>query len=250
MTEGERLKQEGIEKVSGNPSAAPWRAVATMTLRDLARSGRVFTSEDVTRVAGQPPTPNSVGAIMNAASRQGWIERVGFDKAERANQHAALISSWRGIPEKIPNREGVSPIRSPGRYVPPAGDPGCPIHGSTCRKVWHREDPPKPDCSCGEGPVGHSTTHTSTDKPGVVRISREGKTDQYMNIAATRAASAQAQVLQSREDEIARQKATPRVDPRSHRLTFGGPVLCRRCGGTGGTLWEGCYGCGGTGLTS
>lgn len=143
----------------------------------------------------------------------------------------------------------VSPVRSPGRYVPPGGDPGCPIHGSTCRKVWHREDPPKPDCSCGEGPVGHSTTHTSTDKPGVVRISREGKTDQYMNVAATRAASVQAQAVQSREDEIARQKATPRVDPRSHRLTFGGPVLCRRCGGTGGTLWEGCFGCGGTGLT-
>jgi hypothetical protein len=190
-------------------------------LRELALSGEAFTSEDVTSRAGQPPTPNSVGALMNTASRQGWIERIGFGQAERANQHAALISEWRGIPSRVPNVEAVSPLR---------GSP--------------------PDlCSCGEGPIGHSDTHTSTDKPGIVRISREGKTDQYMNVRATRAAAAQHQEQQRREDEVARKKATPRVDPRSHRLTFGGPVLCRRCGGTGGTLWEGCFGCGGTGLT-
>ena len=106
-----------------------------------------------------------------------------------------------------------------------------------------------PDCSCGRGPVGHTTEHESTDRPGIVRMIREGKTDQYLNLRAIEAQSRSDAVKATREDEQRRKAKTPRVDPSTHRLTFGGPVICRKCGGTGGSLLEACYMCGGTGLT-
>lgn len=130
---------------------------------------------------------------------------------------AALGISWSEAP------------RSPGRYVPPAGDPECPVHGSTCRKVWHRGDPPA--------------------DPNFRLIQRPGKPDQYLNVRKAEAQAQEAQAQQIREDGIAQRKRTPRLDPSTHRLVFGGPVLCRRCKGTGGNLLEMCFGCGGTGLT-
>lgn len=85
--------------------------------------------------------------------------------------------------------------------------------------------------------------------PNYRLVQREGKPDQYLNVRKAESQAANARLQASREEEVSRQKATPRVDPRSHRLTFGGPVLCRSCKGTGGSLWEACLRCSGTGLT-
>lgn len=93
---GVAAKAAGIARIDLRPEGQPWRAVADAVLLDLARTGGPFTSEDVTRVAGQPGHPNAVGALLNAAARRGLIARVGFVQADRANQHGALISQWRG----------------------------------------------------------------------------------------------------------------------------------------------------------
>jgi hypothetical protein len=95
-SEGARRKREGTERVGGRPQDAPWRAVAWSRLLDLARTGRPFTSEDVTRSVGQPSHPNAVGALLSNAARSGVIRRVGMVQAGRANQHAALIGEWEG----------------------------------------------------------------------------------------------------------------------------------------------------------
>lgn len=95
--EGRDLKNEGIDEINSNPAMAPWRAVARQAIIRLALSGREFTSEDVTDIVGQPGHPNAVGAVLNGAARAGLIYRVGFKGADRPNQHAALISVWRGI---------------------------------------------------------------------------------------------------------------------------------------------------------
>lgn len=136
----------------------------------------------------------------------------------------------------------VSPLR--GSYVAPAGDPDCPVHGSTCRKVWHRKG--LPDCSCGEGPVGHSTTHETTDKPGIVRIVREGKTDQYMNIGAVRAQHAAEMSAAAREEERKAREDGPRRVLRARDIPFGSRI-CSRCNGTGGTVRDACISCAGEG---
>lgn len=106
-----------------------------------------------------------------------------------------------------------------------------------------------PLCSCGRGRVGHTSAHEATDTPGVVRLVRPGKTDQYMNVAQAEANAEAAHRTWLREEEQKRLEATPRHDPREHRLTFGGPLPCRTCRGTGGTMAEACLRCGGSGLT-
>ena len=223
MNEGQQRKAEGIARISGNPMAAPWRAVAMRRLRELALTGETFTSEDVTAVAGQPPTPNSVGALLSGAARQGWIERVGFAPAERPNQHATIISEWTGVPGKVPNAAGISPVR---RFL----------------------------CSCGRGEIGHTTTHESTDTPGVVRIVRDGKTDQYMKVREVEAQAindaAAAQRAQARDDY----EKTPRHDPktllREGKVGIGGGRFCPRCDGTGGTIRDACIRCMGEGVVT
>lgn len=85
--------------------------------------------------------------------------------------------------------------------------------------------------------------------PNYRLVQRPGKPDQYINVRKAESQASTARLQQTREDEVSRQKQTPRVEPSTHRLTFGGPVLCRSCKGTGGSLWEACLRCSGTGLT-
>ena len=155
------------------------------------------------------------------------------------------------------SRQSVSGIRTRRSELAHAGeivDTGRKRVGSTGRRmiVWGTPGTPRSvppgQCSCGRGPVGHTDTHESTETPGIVRIVREGKTDQYMNVrrieaeteARTRAEKLQAET-KARDD-------APRVDPRSHRLVLGGPVPCRYCKGTGGTVRDACVYCAGEGV--
>jgi hypothetical protein len=204
LSEGQRRKREGIERIGENPAEAPWRARALPVLRDLARSGDEFTSEDVTAKVGQPPHPNSVGSLMNTASRQGWIRRSGFVQAERPNQHAALVSRWIGVPDRVPG-------------------PGM--------------------CSCGRGPVGHTAIHESTDTPGIVRVIREGKTDQYVDLRKAEAEVVAAQRI--RQAEARSPERSFVLHPRP--VPFFGRLFCPKCGGKGGTNVEPCRSCEGTG---
>jgi len=180
-----------------------------------------------------------MGALVNTgeknstpSGRPAWIYRA----VTRAESDAA-----QGIVRVDPLPPGsppVSPLRSPGRYEAPQGDPTCPVHGSTCRKVWHRADPaPGRPGSPQEGVPDH-----------LVRLEREGKADVYVNPRKAEASSRDAARAATAEEERQRKIATPRVDPASHRLTFGGPLPCTKCDGTGGNLWEGCIYCGGKGL--
>ena len=102
-------------------------------------------------------------------------------------------------------------------------------------------------CSCGRGPVGHTTAHQTTDKPGVVRVVREGKTDQYLNIAQVEAAALQGRLDATREEERQRMLKTPRTVVRARDLSLGDRI-CRHCGGTGGNLLDACLYCGGAGV--
>jgi len=101
-------------------------------------------------------------------------------------------------------------------------------------------------CSCGEGEIGHTTTHESTDMPGIVRLVREGKTDQYMNIKATRSRAASDNRKYEAEQERKRMLHTPRVAVEDRPSAFG-TVVCRTCNGTGGNQIDKCWTCSGTG---
>lgn len=98
LPEGERRKTNGIAHTA-TPGNAVWRARAKDIIAGLALQRIEFTSEDVTERVGMPPgsSNSAVGSLMNAAAKRGTIRWTGrMAKAERPNQHAALLKVWRG----------------------------------------------------------------------------------------------------------------------------------------------------------
>jgi hypothetical protein len=93
---GDDLRDAGIAAVLASTDLE-WRVAAERQLEDLARSGERFTSEDLTRVVGVPPSPNAVGAVVNGAARRGLIRPVGFTNATRPSQHSATLRVWEGV---------------------------------------------------------------------------------------------------------------------------------------------------------
>lgn len=93
LAEGERLKAEGIAKVSGHTETdykSRFEAVV------LSLTG-AFTIEDVTCQIGRPCNhPNAIGAMMNGLAKRGLIYKTGsFVKAKRSVRHAGMIAEWR-----------------------------------------------------------------------------------------------------------------------------------------------------------
>lgn len=121
--DGEQLGLELGEahKVQGQSYAlagAPeWRHRAERRVLVLAVTRRPFTSEQVTSEVGLPTGEvgmnknNAVGALMAECARRGWIRRVGYDKAHRASQHAAVLAVWEGTTaaDRAAQRAGVTP---------------------------------------------------------------------------------------------------------------------------------------------
>lgn len=77
----------------------------------------------------------------------------------------------------------------------------------------------------------------------ILKVEREGKTDQYVNLDRARAQALDAQRATAWEEQ-ARAASRPRVT--NLRIAFGEDV-CRYCKGTGGTTAEACWRCGGSG---
>lgn len=216
-------------------------AQVDLAIAEVARKGEPFTTDEVWAHLGAAfPVSKGMAARLNSAVRRGLIHSTGETRTSRRtgdHDHGQRLTVWVRS-ERRAEPPTVSPLRSPGRYEAPQGDPECPVHGSTCRKVWHRADPapgtPRPS---QEGVPDH-----------LVRLEREGKADVYVNPRKAQASSLDAARIATAEEERQRKIATPRVDPASHRLTFGGPLPCTKCGGTGGNLLDACIYCGGKGL--
>ena len=100
---GETLKETGqaFAVAGAYASHEEWVSAFNKRLDELAASGMLFTSEDVTATVGFYREPgmnrnNAVGALMTAAARHGTIERVGWVASRLPRQHGAAIAQWRG----------------------------------------------------------------------------------------------------------------------------------------------------------
>jgi hypothetical protein len=100
LAEGIRRKEEGQARASNGYSQLDnWPHRFDTTVEMLAQRRVPFTSEDATAITGLPPagSPSAVGARMTAAAKRGIIRKTGrYVKAERPNQHAAVIAEWIG----------------------------------------------------------------------------------------------------------------------------------------------------------
>jgi hypothetical protein len=95
---GEALRDIGIERAgSGQPVVveALWREKARAAIVSLAKKSYFFTAEDVRKEAGDPPTPNSMGAALRSAYQAGIIIPASVTIAARPSRHSSLMRSWR-----------------------------------------------------------------------------------------------------------------------------------------------------------
>ena len=98
--EGERRKQEGIDRVLEN-AASHWKAVAASEILALAQTGEPFTIDalkaKVRPVAGEPHHYNAWGGVVNRAARRKLIRMTGrLVASAQATCHAHKNPEWEG----------------------------------------------------------------------------------------------------------------------------------------------------------
>jgi hypothetical protein len=76
-----------------------YRERLTAAIKALAAGDDSFCSDDVRRLAGDPPdgdSPNLVGALINHALRSGLIHTIGWTRSARVVGHANLVGLYVG----------------------------------------------------------------------------------------------------------------------------------------------------------
>jgi hypothetical protein len=88
-------KAEGI--TLAKDSQLNWHNEAVICIRQMARTGKPFTAEDVVNEIGAPTGSGKViGAAFNTVARSGMIWRCGERPADRKSSHRRMLAVWRG----------------------------------------------------------------------------------------------------------------------------------------------------------
>jgi len=88
-------KAEGI--TIAKESQLNWHNEAVICIRQMARTGKPFTAEDVVNEIGAPTGSGKViGAAFNTVARSGMIWRCGERPADRKSSHRRMLAVWRG----------------------------------------------------------------------------------------------------------------------------------------------------------
>ncbi len=88
-------KDEGI--TLAKDSQLNWHNEAVICIRQMARTGKPFTAEDVVNEIGAPGGSGKViGAAFNTVARSGMIWRCGERPADRKSSHRRMLAVWRG----------------------------------------------------------------------------------------------------------------------------------------------------------
>ncbi len=88
-------KVEGI--TLAKDSQLNWHNEAVICIRQMARTGKPFTAEDVVNEIGAPGGSGKViGAAFNTVARSGMIWRCGERPADRKSSHRRMLAVWRG----------------------------------------------------------------------------------------------------------------------------------------------------------
>lgn len=94
-------RRNGLAQLPTTTTAVmDWDTAARHAIIELAGSGRMFTSEDVTDICGLPNAStananNRVGALVQAQARRLGLRRVGWEKARNPQANGRLLAVWR-----------------------------------------------------------------------------------------------------------------------------------------------------------
>ena len=93
--QGIMAKDEGI--TLARQSQLNWHNEAVICIRQMARTGKPFTAEDVVAEIGAPSGSGKViGAAFNTVARSNMIWRCGERPADRKSSHPRMLAVWRG----------------------------------------------------------------------------------------------------------------------------------------------------------
>jgi hypothetical protein len=97
FAQAEALKARG-QALADSSQPLAWKNNVDAVIAMLARSGRPFTSDDVSAITGDSPTGSqgAMGSRFTTAARRGIIVRVGYVKSRRPSVHAHPVAQWRG----------------------------------------------------------------------------------------------------------------------------------------------------------
>lgn len=75
-----------------------WKESANGIVRKVARERSLFTTDDVWRELGNPREPRAIGAVMQAAKRDGvCVPTNDWALSERVACHARPVRIWRSL---------------------------------------------------------------------------------------------------------------------------------------------------------
>jgi hypothetical protein len=95
---GEKLKQDGIDKVLANNEK--WRSDVSYIITQFIKKGKPFTAVDVRAAAvrcglPEPSHPNAWGAQVNNFARKKLIVKTGvYLKSKMDTRHSGLVAEW------------------------------------------------------------------------------------------------------------------------------------------------------------
>jgi hypothetical protein len=146
--DGRRARDTGIRSALDHRGANWDRQVIDQAVKHLARTGRVWSVDQLRSIL--PPVDGQLmGARILAAAKAGTIERVGTTTVRHAAGHARRVATWRGT--------GQPPPDTPQRPLPagPARPARCGLgylvasDGSCCPQHAEPENPAR--CAvCGQ----------------------------------------------------------------------------------------------------
>ena len=93
-----RTGNKGLADTVRNASDFWWRA-ACIAATELARTGRDFTSWELTQppyALAEPDHPNRWGGLIGHMRAEGLIEPVGWDNSKRGTSKGSGLRVWRG----------------------------------------------------------------------------------------------------------------------------------------------------------
>jgi hypothetical protein len=89
-------RDHGTSRTMVDPESRQWQDEAGVVLEELARSGTVFSAEDIYDRMSPAPSDGAMGAVFLRASKSGRIVNVGITRAKRVSRHAGVVRTWRG----------------------------------------------------------------------------------------------------------------------------------------------------------
>lgn len=91
LTEGQHLRDIGIEKVAGHNTT--WIETARLTAEGICRRHGQVTSDDLREVmaGNEPDHPNAWGAVFSRCKR---FKKIGYTQSRMPSRHAAVIAIW------------------------------------------------------------------------------------------------------------------------------------------------------------